>query len=93
MGSCWSDERREPYWKMLLHLVGHLIGTALIFVTFFTLAWALSALVGYLHGIHALPGSIYGLVAKIEVFIVYADAALCGTVLLASMWRFVRGLL
>ena len=93
MGSGWGDEKREPYWKSLLHLIGHLIGTALIFVTFFTLAWSLSALVGYLHGIHALPDTIFWLVSRIEVVIVYADAALCGTVLLACTWRFLRGLL
>lgn len=93
MGSCWGDERREPYWKLLLKLIGHLIGTALIFVTFFTIAWLLSALVGYLHGIHALPDAIFSLVSRIEVGIVYADAALCGIVLLACAWRFVRGLI
>jgi len=93
MGSCWNDEKHEPYWKSLLKLIGHLIGTAIIFVTFLTISWSLSALVGYLHGIHALPDAIFGLISRIEVGIVYVDAALCGIVLLACTWRFVRGLL
>lgn len=92
MGSRWGNGR-PPYWKSMLLLVGHLIGTAIIFVTFFTIAWSLSALVGYLHGIHALPDAIFAFVTRIEVVIVYADAALCGTVLVACSWRFLRDLL
>lgn len=92
MGNGWADNRR-PYWKAILHLFGHLIGTALIFVTFFVIAWSLSAMVGYLHGIHALPDAIFSFVTKIEIAIVYADAALCLTVLTACTWRFLRELL
>lgn len=87
-------ERKEVnYWKSILLLIGHLLGTALIFVTFFTLAWGLSALLAWFNTIHQFPEQIYTFVTKLEIVVVYADSIFCGIVVVAGAWRFIRDIL
>lgn len=93
MGNGWAEERRHSYSWSLLLLVGHLIGTALIFLAFFILAWGLSVVVAHLHAIHPLPDEIFRYITKLETGIVYADSAFCGIVLAAGAWRFIRDLI
>lgn len=61
-------------------------------MAFFVLAWSISALISYLHGIHPLPDEIFRYVTKLEAGIVYADSVFCGVVLVAGMLRFLRDL-
>lgn len=92
MGNGWGEARAPSYSRSLFLLIGHLIGTALIFVAFLLLAWSISALLSYLHEVHPLPHEIFNYVTKLEAGIVYADSAFCGIVLLAGTWRFLRDL-
>lgn len=81
---------KKTYWTSVLSLLGHLAGTAVIFVTFFTIGWIVSFLLYYLHGVHPFPEEILNVITKIELVVVYADALLCGIVLIAGMLRFFK---
>lgn len=91
MAYAW--EKRESYWISVLRLIGHLFGTAAIFASWFLIAWGLSALLVWCNSIHPLPVEISGLVTKLEVGLVYADAVFCAVVFLGGAWLFIRDLL
>lgn len=84
---------RAEYWPSVVGLVGHLVGTALIFCVFLGLVWLLSVFLHWLNGMHPFPPEIYAIVTKIEVWLIYVDAILCTVVLIAGAWRFCRELL
>jgi hypothetical protein len=74
-------------------LVGHLLGTASIFVALFTIGWAISYFLHLLHRTHPFPGEIFVFATTIELYLVYLDAGLSIIVLSAGMWRFCRELM
>lgn len=82
------SSRPRSYWESIFSLIGHLIGTAVIFGALFVLGWLLSVLLFWLNTIHSFPPAILDIVTKIEVFLVYIDAGLCFVLLLAGAWRF-----
>lgn len=86
------EKRRRSFAESVFGLIGHLIGTAVIFVAFFAVAWLVGYALHHLHGIHNFPDEIYKFILRLELWLVYADAALCLLVLLAGAVRFVLDL-
>lgn len=84
------DEHPVSFGESVVRLVFHLVGAGVIFVSFFTVAWAVSWALHALHKIHEFPSEIFWLVTRVEVWAIYMDAALCVIVLLAGAIRFVR---
>ena len=64
-----------------------------MFVFFFVIAWGLSYFVAALDAMHKFPEEIFGIIQRIEVWMVYADAALCGVVLMTGAIRFCTDLI
>lgn len=91
----WGERERPRvgYWRSVLSLVGHLLGTAFIFTALFTIGWLVSVALHALHRYHPFPEEIFSFVSKIELYLVYADSVLSGIVLLAGMVRFCRQLI
>lgn len=89
----WGEQRRVGYWWSVLSLVGHLIGTAVIFTALFTIGWLVSVTLHALHRYHPFPDEIFRFVTKIELYLVYADSVVSGIVLLAGMVRFCKQLI
>lgn len=87
------ERKRASYWISILYLIGHLFGTALIFASWFLIAWGLSVLVSWCNARHPLPVEISWFVTKTETILVYADAAFCSVVLIGGAWRFIRDVL
>ncbi|GAC1626813.1 MAG: hypothetical protein NVS9B10_15130 [Nevskia sp.] len=85
-------EREKPHWQSVLTLIGHMIGTAVIFVSMFGIGWSVSFLLEYLNSIHKFPSDIYGVVTAVELYFLYADVLLCGVVLCAGAIRFIKEL-
>ncbi|WP_182068273.1 hypothetical protein [Stenotrophomonas pavanii] len=81
---------KHEYWPSVGRLIGHLIGTVIIFGVFFTLGWLLSVLLHLLHSWHPFPNEIFQFITKIELWVIYADFGLCLIVLVAGGYRFVR---
>lgn len=89
----YYDERPKRvrlYWSSVVGLVGHLIASAIIFTALFSLGWLVSIALHALHAIHPFPADMFEFVTRMEVYLVYADAALSSTILLTGMWRFCR---
>jgi hypothetical protein len=80
--------KRKSFAESVVGLVSHLLGAAVIFVAFFTIAWCVSWLLHKLHGVHPFPDEIFRLVTRVEVWAIYADAVLCAIVSLAGAARF-----
>ncbi|WP_161827840.1 hypothetical protein [Steroidobacter agaridevorans] len=90
----WGErERRVGYWWSVMSLVGHLIGTALIFTALFSVGWLVSVFLHTLHRHHPFPDEIFRFVTKIELYLVYADTALSAVILMVGMVRFCRQVL
>jgi hypothetical protein len=84
-----SGRTRGTFWRSILQLIGHLGATALVFVALFSLGWIVSCSFNYLNSIHRFPDEILELVTRLEVGLVYIDAAVSGVVLTAGIVRFV----
>jgi hypothetical protein len=74
----------------VISLLGHLLGTAIIFTALFTLGWLVSVVLHALHRYHPFPDEIFKFVTKIELYLVCADSLLSGVVLIAGMIRFCK---
>ncbi len=86
----WSRSNETSFGYSIVLLIGHLFCTAIVFVTLFSLGWTVSCVFNYLDSIHKFPDEIFKIVTKLEVGLVYIDAAVSGAVLLAGIGRFVR---
>ena len=80
----------ESYARSVLRLIGHLIGTAVIFVSLFAIGWTVSFVLHYLHGIFPFPTEIFDFITKFELYLVYGDSLLCAFVLLGGAVRFIK---
>src|SRR5258708_35577191 len=78
----------STYWASLVKLIFHLLGTALIFLVFITLAWVISYSVSELHGKHEFPQEVLSLITKVEMWLMYIDIGLCAVVLVVGTIRF-----
>lgn len=78
----------RAYKKSLLGLVGHMIGTASIFLALIFLTWLVEVAVDALHKIHPFPADVLDFVRSVEMGVVYVDTALCIVVLGAGFVRF-----
>ena len=86
----WNRNGGDAYWTSIRLLVGHLLGTAIIFMSLFTIAWGLATLLSWINTIHPFPLQIFAFVTKLEIGLVYADAVFCAIVLLGGAWRFLK---
>ena len=82
--------RSGGYWNSIRLLIGHLAATAIVFVSLFTIAWGLAALLSWFNTIHPFPVQIFAFVTKLEVVLVYVDTAFCAIVLLGGTWQFLK---
>ncbi len=85
-----ASRRRKTFWQHVGSLLGHLSATAVIFVTVFTLGWAISFIVHYLDSIHPFSPRSRDLIEHIEVSLLWIDTGISGLVLLVGASRFVH---
>jgi hypothetical protein len=84
------EEGTRTYRKSLLGLIGHMIGTAGIFLSLFFLAWLIEVVLTALHNTHPFPADVLDVARSVELWLVYADIVLCAVVLGAGFIRFAR---
>lgn len=84
----YEHQRRPTYVESILHLVGHLAGTAFVFATFIFFGWLISFGLHFLHEIHQFPPEVFAVLLKFELALVYFDGALCAVVFAAGAVRF-----
>lgn len=92
--SGWDRQTQgQSFGRSLLQLLGHLLGTAFIFVTLFAVAWGIGFSSFWLNKLHPFGDDIFTFVSKVEKAILYGDTGLCAIVTLAGMWRFCKDVL
>lgn len=72
----------------MIGLIGHLLGTAVIFTAFFSICWSVTLILHFLDGVHRFPDEILSIINVIEIYLIYADVCLCFVVLLGGAVRF-----
>ena len=85
-----SSKWKYSYTWLILLLIGHLAGTALVSLAFITLVWGVTYFLSFLHSLHPFPNDLYNIVTKMELGGLYADALITTMVLLAGIWRFLK---
>ncbi len=90
--NAWGS-RKYDFWHSILSLFGHLLGTAAIFIAFFSISWALAWILHVLDSIYPFAPETLNFVRKLETGVIYADSLFCGCVLLAGTWRFLKDIL
>jgi hypothetical protein len=81
-------DTRKTFWELVFGLIGHLLGTGVIFVAFLVIAWGISFILAGLDALHKFPPEVWDIFTKIEVWLIYADLLLCTIVFVAGAWRF-----
>lgn len=95
-GSMFSEQRglfgqdRPSYWQTIRALMGHLIGTTIIFVVVMVLAWLIEVIFYVLHSMHPFPNDVIHFVRSAELGVLWADSVLCILILGASLFRFCK---
>ena len=82
-------KKKTTFIKSILNLMGHLLGSGILFVTFYAIIWGISNLIHWMDGIHKLPTDISLFIARCELWLIYADSFICALVLIVGAWRFV----
>lgn len=95
MGSAWRNAypQRVSYVQAVFRLIGHLLVTAAVFVSFFVIAWIVWLILHGLHTIFPFPNEIFFVITRLELWLVYFDSGLCALLVFAGMWRFVKELM
>ena len=73
-----------------MRLVGHLGGTSFVFVCMITFAWFVAWTFAYLQSVREFPDAMFELITRMEIGLVYLDAAVCVFVLLCGVVRYLR---
>ncbi len=85
-------KKKISFLQSVLNLIGHLVGSSILFVSFIALGWFVSLFYHWLDGMHAFPDNVSVFITKCELYLVYADAVLCGTVIFVGACRFIKEL-
>lgn len=85
--------RRIGYWWSVVALVGHLIGTAIIFIALVSIGWLVSIALHALHRYHPFPDEIFRFIVRVELYLVYAAAVVSAIVLCTGTVGFCKQLL
>ena len=86
------SNKKITFLQCVLNLIGHLVGSSILFVSFIALGWFISVFYFWLNGVHPFPDNVSIFITKCELYLVYADAVLCGTVILVGACRFIKEL-
>lgn len=85
--------RRPPsFVTALRHLLGHILGTAILFFVVMLVAWSISYGLNALDAIHPFPATIHTIIERVEVALLVGDIAISGFVVLLSAIRFLKAI-
>ena len=84
--------KKISFFDSVINLIGHLIGSAILFLCFYAIGWMISLAVHWLDTYHSMPKDIADFTSKFELWLVYGDAALCLIVIVAGAFRFIKDL-
>jgi hypothetical protein len=90
----YNDTRwaRKPtsFASAVLRLIGHLLGSAVVFATILLLAWVIGVAFHFLNSIYPFDIGEAGVIHKIQIGILFFDCGLSALVLFAGAKRFAK---
>lgn len=93
MSFLYSYEKKKiSFAHSVLNLIGHLFGSGILFLSFIGVGWVISIFYHWLDGMHHFQQDVSIFITECELYLVYADAVLCGLVILVGAWRFIKEL-
>lgn len=87
------DKRSDNYLAIVLRLIGHLLSTASIFLSYFVLVWSISFAVSFINSIRPLPARILEYAENFELYLIYGDSITCAAALVLTTVNFISGML
>lgn len=95
LGRSVLDDRQSSkhgFWGAVLHLIGHIIGGAVLFISVACVTWGLGFALAKMNELHPFPGPVLSLLHNFEIGLLLADALLSAIVVLYGIWQFLRQL-
>ncbi len=93
--SAWGSTRargHDPsFHRSVWPLIGHLIGSFLVFVTLLVLSWGLGFVLGWLNAHQPFSDEDLKVISKLKTSMLYFDAILCASVSISGAWTFFNG--
>ena len=84
--------RRDTYWISIFKLLGHVVGSGLVFVFLVTVEWLISWFLSSLDLVHPMDGETSLFAHRFGNGLLYGDVALAGLVFVTTFFRFLRDL-
>lgn len=79
----------NSYVATINDLIGHLLGTAIVFVSFFAIVWLASFALNFLNSIYPFPARILKFIETSELYLIYGDSLVCALALLLTACNFI----
>jgi hypothetical protein len=89
--SCNRGGHGPSFRRWVWPLIGHLIGSFLVFVTLLVLTWALEFLLTWLNNHQPFSDEDLKVISKLKTSMLYFDAVLSASVLIFGAWTFLKG--
>jgi|GEM_PF-3163488 len=83
----------DSYVGTVLRLLGHLLSTGIVFVSYFFLIWCVYVALYFLNSIHPFPSRILEFVENFELYLIYGDSVICAMALLVAAFNFLSAML
>lgn len=74
----------------MLHLFGHILATAVLFLFVASIAWALGVAITFLNSKHPFHPGVLSALHTVEIWLLYIDILMSGMLLLVGAFRFLR---
>jgi hypothetical protein len=85
----YYSNNRVTFVSAVSSLVGHIVGSASLFITIMAVTWSISWSFSYLNEIHNFPEASQRILIYLEVTLLIIDAFLCVALIVFAAKRFV----
>lgn len=79
----------KSFGESIVGLIFHILGSAVLFLVFATVSWALGYAVHLLGLRHPFNPAVLNVLHSVEIWLLYVDIILSGMVLLVGAYRFI----
>lgn len=86
----FREDGSPGFWQALPHLIGHIVGAAIIFSLLALIAWLLGVAVGWLNAIVPFNPHVLATLHNVETALLYLDIGLSSIVVVVGGYRFLR---
>ena len=94
--SAWRSIRTRQghspsFHKSVLALIGHLLGSFLVFVMLLVVTWGVGFVFAWLNRHQPFSDEDLQVISKLKASMLYLDAILCAAISISGTWTFLKG--